>query len=217
MEAPCDRLDYMQGTGHLEWIMGKEDKRTPKLRLIRGTLSCKISLRKLQIVASPKDAPPFRINAFVFEEDTFLVMSADTTVRDPKESMVRIMSRLMETRPAAPGSVLVRGKDPLQFLAIVHNFNEDPSLKEQWVVSALENIFRASENLQLRSLALPLIGTHYGFINTERFADLLDFALKSVTLQHLRRLWLIVPSGTARDMIRLLKDRLKREGTAGQS
>ncbi len=197
--------------------MGKEGKRTPELRVIRGSLSCKMSLGNLQIVASPKDAPPFRINAFAFEEDTFLVMSADTTVRDPEESMVRIMSRLMETRPAVPGTVLVRGKDPLQFLAIVHDFNEDPSFKEQWVLSALENILRASENLQLRSLALPLIGTHYGFIKTERFADLLDLALKSVTLQHLRRLWLIVPSGTARDMIRLLKDRLKRGGTVGPS
>ena len=213
MEAPCDRLNRIRGISHLEWIMGKEGKRTPELRVIRGSLSCKMPLGNLQIVASPKDAPPFRINALAFEEDTFLVMSADTTVRDPEESMVRIMSRLMETRAAVPGSVLVRGEDPLQFLAIVHDFNEDPLLKEEWVLSALESILRASENLRLRSLALPLIGTHYGFIKTERFADLLDLALKSVTLQHLRRLWLIVPSGTARGMIRMMKNGLKRGGT----
>jgi hypothetical protein len=197
--------------------MGKEHKTTPKLRVIRGNLSYKMSLGHLQIVASPKDTPPFRIDAFAFEEDTFLVMSADTTVRDTKESMVRIMSRLMETQPAVPGSVLVRGKDPLQFLAIVHDFNEDPSFKEEWAAIALEGIFKASENLHLRSLALPLIGTHYGFIKTERFADLLDLALKNATLQHLKHLWLIVPAGTARDMIRLLKDRLKREGRVGRS
>jgi hypothetical protein len=197
--------------------MGKEGRRTPKLRLVHGSLSCKMSVGNLQIVASPEDAPPFRLDAFVFEEDTFLVMSSDTTVREPKESMVRIMSRLLETQPAVPGSVLVRGKDPLQFLAIVHDFNEDPSFKEEWLVSALEGVFKSSENLQLRSLALPLIGTRYGFIKTERFADLLELALRSVTLQHLRRLWLIVPGGTARDMIRQLKDRSKREEAVGQS
>jgi hypothetical protein len=197
--------------------MDKEDRRTPRLRLVRGSLSCKMSLGNLQIVASPKDAPPFRSDAFVFEEDTFLVMSADTTVREPKESMVRIMSRLMETQPAVPGSVLVRGKNPLQFLAIVHDFNKDPSFKEEWLVSALEGIFKASENLQLRTLALPLIGTHYGFIKTERFAEMLELALKGGTLQHLRRLWLMVPSRTAREMIQQLKDRLRTEGTVGQS
>jgi hypothetical protein len=217
MKAPCDKLDYTWRIGHLEWIMDKEDKRTPKLRLIRGSLSCKMSLGNLQVVASPKDAPPFRVDAFVFEEDTFLVMSADTTVSDPKESMVRIMSRLMESRPAAPGSVLVRGKDPLQLLAIVHDFNEDPSFKEEWLVSALKGIFKASESLQLGSLALPLIGTHYGFIKTDRFADLLEHAIKGAALQHLRRLWLMVPSGSARVMILQLKDRLEGEGTVGQS
>jgi hypothetical protein len=217
MKAPCDKLDYIWRIGHLKGIMGKEDKRTPELRLIRGSLSSKMSIGNLQVVASPKDAPPFRVDAFVFEEDTFLVMSADTTVRDAKESMVRIMARLMETRPVAPGSVLVRGKDPLQFLAIVHDFNEDPSFKEEWLVSALEGIFKTSERVQLHSLALPLIGTHYGFVKTERFVDLLESAIKGATLQHLRRLWLMVPSGSAREMIQRLKDRFKREETVGQS
>jgi hypothetical protein len=193
--------------------MGEKVKRTHKLRVIHGNLSCEMSLANLQIVASPKEAPPFRVDAFVFEEDTFLVMSADATVRGPKESMVRIMSRLMETKPAALGSVLIRGKDPLQFLAIVHDFNQDPSFREEWAASALEGIFKASERMQLRSLALPLIGTHYGFIQTERFADLLELTLKNTPVQHLRRLWLMVPSGSARDMIRMLKNRLKREET----
>jgi hypothetical protein len=197
--------------------MGKADKRTPQLRLIRGSLSCKVSLGDLQVVASPKHAPPFLVDAFVFEEDTFLVMSADPTVREPKESMVRIMSRLMETRPASPGSVLVRGKDPLQFLAIVHDFNEDPSFKEEWLASALEGIFKASESVQLRSLALPLIGSRYGLIKAERFVDLLESAIKGATLHHLRRLWLMVPNGAARDLIQQLQDRFKREETVGQS
>jgi hypothetical protein len=193
--------------------MAKEGKKTHKLRVVRGSLSCDMSLGNLRIVASPKEAPPFRVGAFVFEEDTFLVMSADPMVREPKESMVHIMSRLMETQPTGLGSVLIRGKDPLQFLAIVHDFNQDPSFKEEWLASALEGIFKASERLQLRSLALPLIGTPYGFIQAERFADLLKLALENATLQHLRRLWLIVPSGTARGMIRMLKNGLKREET----
>jgi hypothetical protein len=115
----------------------------------------------------------------------------------------------METRPEPPGSVLIRGKDPVQILAIVHDFNEDPSLKEEWVERALEGIFKAAENLRIRSLALPLIGTRYGFIKAEGMADLLGLALKGATFRYLKSLWLIVPSGTARDMIRMLRERLK--------
>jgi hypothetical protein len=194
-------------------LMGRENSRAHKLTVIRGNLSCEMSLGNLRIVASPKEAPPFQVDAFVFEEDTFLVMSADPMVRSPKESMVRIMSKLMETQPAAPGSVLVRSKDPLQFLAIVHDFNQDPSFKEEWAASALKGIFKASETLGLRSLALPLIGAHYGFIKEERFVDLLELSLKDKAFQHLRRLWLMVPKGDARDMIRMLKNRLRREET----
>jgi hypothetical protein len=193
--------------------MGGKDKRAHKLRVVRGSLSCGMSLGNLHIVASPKDAPPFRVDAFVFEEDTFLVMSADPVVRDPKESMVRIMSRLTEIQPAALGSVLVRGKQPLQFLAVVHDFNQDPSFKEEWAASTLEGIFKASESLQLRSLALPLIGTRYGLMEAERSAALLGLALKHAALQHLSRLWLMVPRGTARDTIRMLKNRSKGKKT----
>jgi hypothetical protein len=92
------------------------------------------------------------VDAFVFEEDTFLVMSADTTVREPKASMVRLMSNLMQTKPAVPGSILVRGQKPFSILAIVHDFNEEQSLKEEWFTSALDAIFRKSDDLQVHSM-----------------------------------------------------------------
>jgi hypothetical protein len=151
------------------------------------------------------------VDAFVFEEDTFLVMSADTTVREPKASMVRIMSNLMKTKPAVPGSVLVRGQKPFSILAIVHDFSEEPSLKEEWVTSALDAIFRKSEDLQIHSIAIPLLGVHYGFLKAERFIELLGQALARISLQHLRRLWLIVPGGTARDIVGMLKTNMEQQ------
>jgi len=183
----------------------------PKLELIKGGLSCKTSLGSIEIVAAPKEAPPFKVDAFVFEEDTFLVMSADPTVREPKASMVRIMSNLMKTKPAVPGSILVRGQKPFSILAIVHDFNEEPSLKEEWVTSALDAIFRKSEDLQVHSMAIPLLGVHYGFLKAERFIELLGQALKRIPLQHLKRLWLIVPGGTARDIVGMLKANLEQQ------
>jgi len=73
------------------------------------------------------------------------------------------------------------------------------------------DIFRKSEDLQIRSIAIPLLGVHYGFLKAERFIELLGQALKRTSLQHLKRLWLIVPGGTARDIVGMLKAKLEQQ------
>jgi hypothetical protein len=94
-----------------------------KFRVIQGGYPYEISRGSLKIVAAPKDHQPFPVDAVAFEEDTFLVLSAETTVREPKESLMRVMTKLIETHPETPGSVLVKGKRPLRMLAIVHDLN----------------------------------------------------------------------------------------------
>ncbi|MCK7466684.1 MAG: hypothetical protein MZU91_00090 [Desulfosudis oleivorans] len=46
------------------------------------------------------------------------------------------MSDLIETQPRLPGTVLVQGTSPVRLLAIIHDFNEDPSWKEDWIKEA---------------------------------------------------------------------------------
>ncbi|MCJ7594958.1 MAG: hypothetical protein MUO52_09345, partial [Desulfobacterales bacterium] len=91
--------------------------RSPNLKVIKGGLVSAMSFGSLQIVAAPKEHPPFPVDAFAYEEDTFFVLSADPTVRDLKVPMARIMTRLIETQPQVPGSVLIRGTAPLRLLA----------------------------------------------------------------------------------------------------
>jgi hypothetical protein len=177
---------------------------TTKLRVIQGGLTDETSLGPLRIVAAPQKAPPFEVEAFAFEEDTFLVLSADTQVRDPKMPLARIMTRLIETQPATPGNVLVRGRKPLQFLAIVHDFNQEPSWKEAWIAEALSHIFQGAESRKLQAIALQMLGVVHGNLKRRRFAFLLRTAIESASLQHLKRLWLIVPQGTAREVIAML-------------
>jgi len=157
------------------------------------------------VVAAPKDSRPFPVEAIAFEEDTFLVMSADTTVRDPKVPLVRIMTRLMETQPELPGTVLVKGGSPARLLAVIHDLNQDPSWKEEWIAAALTGVFEGSERREVRSLALPLLGTVHGRLERKRAVELLARVLGQRPLQHLRRLWLVVPSGAAREVIELLE------------
>lgn len=49
----------------------------PILRLIRCGCQYEMLLGSLRIVASPKDTPPFSVEAVAAAEDTFLVLSAD--------------------------------------------------------------------------------------------------------------------------------------------
>ncbi len=51
----------------------------------------------------------------------------------------------------------MKGSGPVKLLAVVHDLNQDPSWKEEWVVKALEGIFREIEQRKLQSLALRFL------------------------------------------------------------
>ena len=176
-----------------------------KFRFIQGSYPYEISRGTLKIVAAPKDNQPFPVDAVAFEEDTFLVLSAEAAVREQKESLMRVMTKLIETHPETPGSVLVKGKRPHRMLAIVHDLNQEPSWREEWVASALEGIFREAESRRLRSIALPFLGTLHGSLKKERFVELLRCALERMSPNHLKRLWLLVPTGTSSKILEMLE------------
>jgi hypothetical protein len=183
----------------------------PMFKLIRGGRIEEIRIGNLKVVAASKDSPPNPVDAIVFEEDTFLVMSADPTPKDPKVPMVRVMTSLIETQPRVPGTVLLQGRSPLRMLAIVHDFNQDPSWKEEWIENALRGVFQQMEKLGLQSLALPLLGTVYGTLDKRRFIELLVRALQGTGHNALRLLWLVVPAGEKSEVMKNLRAELERQ------
>jgi len=186
-------------------------KERPKLTLVRGGRTSETRVGRMRVTAAPKDAPPFPVEAIVFEEDTFLVMSADPTPKDPKVPMVRIMTSLIETPPREPGSLVLQGRSPLRMLAIVHDFNQDPSWKEEWISRVLTKVFEEAESMNLQSLALPLLGTVYGSLEKRRFIELLVHTLQETGHKRLGSLWLVVPAGQASETIRDLRSELERQ------
>jgi hypothetical protein len=177
----------------------------PKLQIIPGTYPLEISFGTLRIVAAPKDRPPFKVGAVAFEEDTFLVMSAEPVIRAPKESLMRVMTRVIETQPETPGTVLVRGKRPLRLLAVVHDLNQEPSWREEWVADCLEKIFAEVKSRKLKSIALPFLGTLHGRLERGRFLELLGHALSQTELRHLECIWLVVPDGMNSKILEILE------------
>jgi hypothetical protein len=171
-----------------------DNQARPRFRLIQGGLQCQTDFGSLNVIAAPETSPLFRIDAIAYEEDTWLMMSAEPEIAGPPEHPIRLMTDLIEARPQPVGSVVVRGKNPLRFLAIVHDVNQDPTWREQWVEASLEIIFKESERRRLKAIGLPLLGTKHGRLEKKRFIFLLCRVLKRTPLKHLKHLWLMAPT-----------------------
>ena len=177
----------------------------PRLRLIRGGRPSRFAMGSVDIVVAPENKPPFRTDAVAYEEDTFLVLSAPVELNEPPEPLVRLLTELREMKPEKPGSVLVKATSPLQLLAVVHDLNQEPSWKEEWVAKALEEIFRETEQRKLHSLALPFLGTRHGSLDKERFLVLLRSTLEGIVTHSLKRIWLMLPPDIDHEMLKVLK------------
>ncbi len=148
----------------------------------------------LCIAAAPETAPPFAVDAQVFEEDTHLVLSAPARLPDPPEHPIRVMTAVLEERGVAPGTVIVREGRPLRLLAVVHDLAEDPTWHEDWIRSAFAEVFAIVEKRRLTALALPLLGTRHGRMAPELCLEIFAGVLPGVT-GALQRLWLVVREG----------------------
>ena len=167
------------------------------LRLIPGGLDPELRPGLSWVVAAPRDLPPFAVDAVVEEEDTYLVLSADRQVRPPREPLIRILTEVLEAQPVRPGSVVVRRRQPLALLAVVHDLGRDPPWKEAWVAEALDGVFREAKRRRLRSLALPILGTVHGRLPMARSLELIRRAVERSAPECLERLWLVVRKGAA--------------------
>ena len=188
--------------------MMKGEGSRPMLRVISGAHHFDMAPGPCHMIAAPGEAPPFSVDGVVMEEDTFLVLSAPKTVRPGREPLIRIMTRVIETCPREPGTVIVRGKEPLQLLAIIHDLNQDPTWKETWISHALCGVFKIAEEQRLHSIAIPMLGTVHGTLDGQKFMMLLGSALKGMDPVELKRIWLIIPSGTGLQTLEGLKNAL---------
>jgi len=186
----------------------KPDNRL-KTKRVRGSHHSKMSIGAVQIFVGPENMAPYPVEAWAAEEDTYLMLSADPEVVESKEDLKQVMAQVLTTSPAAPGSVMVKAGYPLRLLAIIHDLNQEPSWKEEWVASALDGIFQEAESCKIRSLALPLLGTLHGSLERQRFLALLQDALERRSPRHLTRLWLVVPAGTSSEILAMLEAELQ--------
>jgi hypothetical protein len=156
-------------------------------------------ITNIQLVVAPENTPPFDVQAFVYEQDTTLVLKPTREIKEPAENSETLINQALEMQPLTPGSVLVQGQFPIQLFAIVHDLDQEPTWQEEWIVQALHNILHESEQRQFQSMGIPFLGTVHGSLSKQRFLMLLRSVLEKSALVHLKRLWLIVSTPHAQN------------------
>jgi hypothetical protein len=151
----------------------------------------RLMLGSVHVSVSPEGLEPFPVEAEVFEEDTYLVLSSPTAVEvaDAEGSLAESLADVESCRPLKPGGILVRPGTPVRILAVVHDLSREPSWTEEWVGSALDDALAEVELRELAALSLPVLGARHGTLSEEVFCRLLVDAMGRLQPRYIRYLW----------------------------
>ncbi len=180
-------------------------RRTPHLRLIRGDLDRVVRIGNTRIQVAPQDRPPFPVNAVAVEQDTAMVLGEEPMVFVPAVSIKETDTELDHITEPLPGSVLVKRGKPRRLYAIVHDLEQDPTIRQEWVVKALHNMMRLAERQPFNAIAMPLLGTRYGQLEQRRFIELLCYILTKYPPSLPLKLWLVAPRYDVHALLEVLE------------
>jgi hypothetical protein len=176
--------------------------RRPRLQIIQGRRDGGISGSLRISVVTPEEA--LSVDAVVFEEDTWLILSAGLEVAAPVVHPVRLFTELHEAEPLVPGTVLVRDEQPLTLLAVVHDFGSDPCCRHEWISAALDEVLRICRERQVTRLLLPLFGVRHGAMKPAEIVPLVIRTIRGSDSPVLTAVFLNVPPGVRGEAGRLI-------------
>lgn len=175
------------------------------LHLVSDEYGRALIYRGVRISAAPDDKAPFPVDAVAVEEDTNLLLSARSEIRAPAEGFDRLVDAMESFEPAVPGSIVVKGERPVRMLAIVHDIEQTPTWRAEWVAGALASLLTECERRRLKSLCLPVLGAEHGGMRTESFAALLRQAIEEHPWGNLRRIWARLPETETRPLLKAFR------------
>lgn len=174
------------------------------LHLITGDLSQVVQVGRVSIQIGPQQRPPFPVSAIVVEQDTAMVLDDEAIIQTPVESLQQLREEVERFREPEPGSVVIQRGRPRRFYAIVHDLEQEPTWREEWIQAAMETLLREIERLRLSDIAMPLLGTRFGNLSTQRFIELLCTTLQQFPPKKPLKLWLIAPRHRTHSLLMML-------------
>ena len=165
---------------------------TDKLQfaVLEGGKNKQVTVNTVNLAVVPNSLSPLLVNVRVFEEDTHLVLTVDPDMRHTEEHPIRLMTRIMETKPKKPGSIITRNAS---WYAIVHDLDVEPSWRQKWIEDAYLAILKLAETKRVQKLGLPLLGSVHGNFSPEQSLKILIQNITPLTFQHLNNILILVP------------------------
>ncbi|MDH5738604.1 MAG: hypothetical protein OEZ23_09870 [Gammaproteobacteria bacterium] len=140
------------------------------------------------VFIAPADQAPFDVQAVILEEDTGLILSADTKIRLVQEHPVRLMTELVSFEFPAVGETVIQQGNPCFIFAVVIDLDQSPICCRDWVCAALQQSLELCSQRQMTHLALQPLGCRYGQQDPAWFFQELKRQLLS---HHFSGIWLI--------------------------
>ena len=132
------------------------------------------------------DEMPFEIQSMVFEEDTYLVLSAGNHIREIRAPLEALQREVQAQQPLTLGELAIRGS---RVFAIVHDFDIQPSFSESAVQRALNELSQHIEHLDIRAIGMQALGSHHGGLSPSDAIALIESQRWPVCLE---RLWVSI-------------------------
>lgn len=142
------------------------------------------------MIIEPHDQAACDPHAIVREEDVQLILTAAATPAPPTQSLAELERAALNAPCRSPGSVVVRAGRPMLLLAVIHDLDDEPSWREEWILSATAAALRAARWRGLMHLSMPLLGTVHGRLDPWRAAELLVRALHEEPSGRPETLWI---------------------------
>ncbi len=176
-----------------------------KFRIISGGLDNKTLLSGLPVSVITDDHSSLEVDAIVCEEDRFLTLTNPTVIREQEGHPTWVIDQAPHLSPLAIGSVQVHPGSPKRFMMIIHDLDRSPTCRPIWILAAMSALKEElMSHPDVKTLAMPLLGTQCGILEAKESLNLLRQALTG-SAWHLERLVLMVPAKVVAKVSDLLK------------
>jgi len=161
-----------------------------RFTVLEGGRDKQATVNTVSVSVVPNSLSPLPVDVRVFEEDTHLVLTVDPVMRYTEEHPIQLMTSVMETKPNKPGSVVINKGS---WYAVIHDLDAEPTWRHAWIEKAYRQILQIGEKKRIQKIGMPLLGSVHGDFSPEESMKMLVQAANSMTLQHLKKILILVP------------------------